>query len=105
MILDELRAWIQIANCGGQLSYWRTPSGAEIDFVWMRNRQAVGIEVNASKRWKPEFARALRELKEIGSVQKCFAVYCGPERLQDGPVLVLPIKEFMVDLARGRIVP
>ncbi|MCK4305073.1 MAG: DUF4143 domain-containing protein [Candidatus Eisenbacteria sp.] len=104
VVLHELRAWIQIANCGGRLSYWRTPSGAEIDFVWVRNRQTVGIEVKASKRWKPEFGRVLRELKDVGSVQKCFAVYCGQERLQDGPVLVLPIKEFMGDLARGRIV-
>lgn len=104
-VLNELRAWIQIMNWGGKLFYWRTPSGGEIDFVWVRDRHAVGIEVKASTRWRPEFSRVLRELKELGSIQKCFGVYCGPERLQDGPVSVLPLKEFMIALARGQIIP
>jgi hypothetical protein len=33
-VLHELRAWIGIANIGGKLAYWRTPSGSEVDFIW-----------------------------------------------------------------------
>jgi len=101
--LHELRAWTQIAECGGQLFYWRTPSETEVDFVWVRGRRTVGIEVKASRRWKPEFGRALRELHQLDSLQACLAVYCGSDRLQDGPVTVLPLQEFMRELAGGRI--
>ncbi|MCK4305836.1 MAG: ATP-binding protein [Candidatus Eisenbacteria sp.] len=105
VVLNELRAWIQFANCGGKLCYWRTPSGGELDFVWVRDRHAVGIEVRVNGHWRPEFSRVLKELREFGSIQKCFGVYCGSERLQDGPVTVLPIKEFMAALSRGEIIP
>ncbi len=36
LILHELRAAITEQNLGGALSYWRTPSGSEVDFVWER---------------------------------------------------------------------
>lgn len=102
-VLHELRAWMQFAECGGQLFYWRTPSDAEVDFVWVREGRTVGIEVKGSRRWKPEFGRTLRELHRIGILQACFAVYCGSDRLQDGPVTVLPMREFMREIAGGGI--
>jgi predicted AAA+ superfamily ATPase len=46
-VLGELRAWLDVASAGGQLAYWRTPSGSEVDFVWSRGSRAVGIEVKA----------------------------------------------------------
>jgi hypothetical protein len=27
-------------NAGGDLSYWRTPAGVEVDFIWRRGRWA-----------------------------------------------------------------
>lgn len=32
-ILHELRAAIALQNLGGELRYWRTPSGSEVDFI------------------------------------------------------------------------
>jgi hypothetical protein len=69
----------------------------------VRGRLTFGIEVKAARRWKPEFGRALREMHDAGLIARCFGVYGGSERLQDGPVCVLPIKEFMRDLAGGQI--
>jgi predicted AAA+ superfamily ATPase len=103
VVLHELRSWIEMASWGGQLFCWKTPSGAEVDFVWVRGSRTVGIEVKAARKWKPEFARVLRELHDAGLLSRCFGVYGGPERLQDGPVCVLPIKEFMRDLAGGKV--
>ena len=47
-LFHELRAQIAYSDCGGELSYYRTPSGTEIDFVWVRGGTAIGIEVKAS---------------------------------------------------------
>lgn len=103
LVLHELRAWINTSNCGGSLSYWRTPSGTEVDFIWSRGTRAVAVEVKSGKSWRPEYARGLKTLVETKMVSKCFAVYGGDERLDDGPVAVLPVVEFMRDLAGGSI--
>ena len=81
----------------------RTPSGTEIDFVWTRARTAIGIEVKASERWRPEFARALNELHASGAIRRAFGVYLGDRPLQDGAVRVLPVAAFLRELAGGRV--
>jgi predicted AAA+ superfamily ATPase len=103
LVLHELRAQIAYAGCGGELSYYRTPSGTEVDFVWRRGRLAVGIEVKASPRWRPEYGRALAELHRAGVVTGCCGVYLGDAPLRDGPVRVLPLRSFLAELSAGRV--
>lgn len=105
VVLNELRAWMQFSNSGGNLHYWRTPSGAEVDFVWSRGASAAGIEVKSATVWRPEFSRPLKELALAKAVGRCFGVYTGRERLQDGPVKVLPLAEFMKEMSQGRVIP
>ncbi|MBI4705871.1 MAG: ATP-binding protein [Deltaproteobacteria bacterium] len=103
-VLHELRAHLAYARCGGELTYWRTPSGSEIDFVWSRGDRAVGIEVKAARRWRREYGRSLAELERLDHLRSCFGVYLGHEVLRDGPIQVLPALEFARWLAQGRIV-
>ena len=105
LIFHELRAHLAYTGCGGQLSYWRTPSGSEVDFVWTRGHRSVGIEVKSSARWRPEDGRALRELQSAGAVQACFGVYLGEHPLKDGGVRVLPLSAFLSELGAGRVLP
>ncbi len=102
-VLHELRAAIALQNIGGELCYWRTPAGSEVDFVWTRGRRAVGIEVKASARWRTEFGAALKSLVADGIVDSAFGVYTGPSELKDGPLRVLPLKSFLKELGAGRI--
>ncbi|MEW6687800.1 MAG: DUF4143 domain-containing protein [Pseudomonadota bacterium] len=103
LVFQELRAQIAYAGIGGELAYYRTPSGTEIDFIWTRPKAAIGIEVKASERWRPEFARALNELHERGVIRRAFGVYLGDRPLQDGAVRVLPLAPFLRELAGGRV--
>ena len=103
LVFHELRAQIAYAGIGGELSYYRTPSGTEVDFIWTRARAATGIEVKASERWRPEFARALKELHAGGTIRRAYGVYLGDRPLQDGAVRVLPLAAFLRDLAGGRV--
>ncbi len=103
LVFHELRAQIAYSGCGGELSYYRTPSGTEIDFVWRRGRLSVGIEVKAGTRWRPEYARALAQLHGAGIVTDCWGVYLGDAPLQDGPVRVLPLPMFLRELSAGRV--
>lgn len=40
LVFHELRAHMSYSNCGGTLSYYRTPSGTEVDFIWSRGKHA-----------------------------------------------------------------
>jgi predicted AAA+ superfamily ATPase len=104
LILHELRSWMNVSNCGGKLSYWSTPSGNEIDLIWTRGETAVGIEVKAGRQWRGEFSRALKEMAAEQRLARCFGIYRGPHRLQDGPVTVFPVMEFMKELASGLVI-
>ena len=102
-VLHELRAWSDASGCGGQLSYWRTPSGSEVDFVWTRGARSVGIEVKSGARWRPEHGAALKQLVAEGRLRRGIGVYQGSQRLRDGAVDVLPIGEFLEQLDAGAV--
>ena len=103
LVFHELRAQIAYAGCGGELSYYRTPSGTQVDFVWRRGKLAVGIEVKASPRWRSGDGGALAGLHGAGVVSDCFGVYLGDTPLQDGPIRILPLQAFLAELSRGRV--
>ena len=102
-ILHELRAFQNQAALGGQLAFWRTPSGSEVDFVWHRGTKAVGIEVKAATRWRSEFGAPLRDLLNMGTIKKGFGVYGGREALKDGALMVLLVEQFLERLHNGDI--
>ena len=102
-ILHELRATIAYENLGGELRYWRTPSGSEVDFIWTRAKRAVGIEVKAATQWRREFGGPLKSLIEDGVVQSGFGVYTGTAELKDGSLQVLPLTKFLKALAAGQV--
>jgi predicted AAA+ superfamily ATPase len=103
LIFHELRAQIAYSDCGGDLSYYRTPSGTELDFIWTRAGAAVGIEVKASARWRPEFGRALAELQSSGAITAAWCVYLGDQPLQVGSIRVLPLVSFLSELSAGKV--
>jgi predicted AAA+ superfamily ATPase len=103
-ILHELRARMNQAGTGGELGYWRTPSGTEVDFVWTRGGRSVGIEVKSTNRWKPEYSRALAELLDDGAVSAAFGVYLGEHEIQDRGVRVLPLAAFLRVLEAGNAI-
>lgn len=102
-MLHELRAAIALQNLGGELRYWRTPAGSEVDFIWTRARRAIGIEVKASAHWRTGFGGPLKSLAADRIVQSSIGVYTGAAELKDGPLRVLPVRTFLMELAAGNI--
>jgi predicted AAA+ superfamily ATPase len=102
-MLHELRAAMASLNAGGQLHFWRTPSGAEVDFVWTRGERAVGIEVKAGATWRTEYSAPLKGLVEQGVVKHAHGVYTGTAERKDGPVRIWPVLSFLKELANGTI--
>jgi predicted AAA+ superfamily ATPase len=105
LVLHELRSHMAAASTGGELRYWRTPAGVEVDFVWARGGKAVGFEVKSSASWRSQYGKALKELLVSRSLKRAWGIYLGTDVLKDGPVEVLPLQEFQRRLAAGRLLP
>lgn len=103
LVFHELRAQIAYSECGGDLAYYRTPSGTEIDFIWTRASHAVAIEVKASTRWRSEFSRPMMELQETNAISAGWGVYLGEEELRIGAIRVLPLGAFLRELSDGAV--
>ncbi|MCC7519943.1 MAG: ATP-binding protein [Verrucomicrobiae bacterium] len=102
-VLHELRAAMAFQNLGGQLHYWRTPNGTEVDFIWTRAQRVVGIEVKAAATWRGEYSASLKTLLADKILTSAHGVYTGPVELKDGPVRVWPLHRFLQQLATGTI--
>ena len=100
----EFQAHSNGASTGGGFSYWRTPSGSEVDFIWTRASQSVGIEVKASERWRREDGAALRELMATRKLRRALGVYRGSASLRDGEIEVLPAAVFAQRLRAGEVI-
>lgn len=103
-VLHELRAHQDRSGCGGEFSYWATPSHAEVDFVWTRAQRSVAIEVKAAPRWRSEDGRALAGLVDAGAVERAYGVYEGPAPLRVGRLAVLPVAAFLDRLHAGAVI-
>jgi len=99
--LAELRAWNHYLGMRGEVSYWRTPSQSEVDFVFSAGKRRVAIEIKASERWKSEYGRAMKEFKSLKLIDKAFGVYLGKHELKDGPIRVLPVRQFLRIVENG----
>lgn len=102
-VLHELRAAMAFLGTGGQISYWRTPNGSEVDFVWSRGARAIGFEVEASAAWRREYGAPLKGLIDAGALQEGYGVYTGTVELKDGPLRIMPLPRFLGQLAEGRL--
>ena len=102
-LLHELRVAISYQNSGGELSYWRSSGGLEIDFIWTRGDAIVAIEVKSSRKWKREYSRALKNLKKLRPTAQCYGIYRGQSVLKDSGVNIVPCSHFLSELHAGNI--
>ncbi len=103
LIFHELRCAIDYGRRGGNLSYWRTHDGVEVDFVWKKGNRSVAIEAKSSDVWKPHFGKGLLTFSEISKEKiECIGVYLGNRRLKEKFGTVYPLLEFSELLQSGK---
>ena len=98
LVLQELRAVNDYYDYGYQISFWRTRSGLEVDFVLYGPRGLLAIEIKRSAQIQPRDTRALREFKKDYPPAKCLVFYGGPGPLHLDDITVLPIEEALRSL-------
>jgi predicted AAA+ superfamily ATPase len=102
-IVGEVRAHISYSGVRGELGYWATHGGNEVDLIWQKGKKSIGIEIKSSSTWKRGFSDGLKTLSEAKKIQKGYGVYLGKDALMDEEIPVLPLMEFLRKLHAGEI--
>jgi predicted AAA+ superfamily ATPase len=90
-------------NLGGELSYWRSASKQEIDFVWTRGDCAIGFDIKASSTWRREYGSAIRDLIAKRKLLGGYVIYAGESLTNEQGVTVLSVSQFLQKLWNGEI--
>ena len=98
LVAQHLRAWIAYSGADAALYYWRTRSGAEVDFVVYGPAGFWAIEVKNAARVHPQDLRSLRAFAADYPQCEPILLYRGADRLQVNGIRCLPVETFLRDL-------
>jgi predicted AAA+ superfamily ATPase len=96
-LMHELKSYSDYIS-GEQLSYWRSTSGFEVDFIIGDH---TALEIKAKKNLSPKDIKSLRMLAEEGKLKRYICVSMEPRRRKIGNIDILPYKEFLELLWNG----
>lgn len=101
LIAQHLRAWCDYTTGEHQLSYWRTQTRNEVDFVLYGPVGFHALEVKNTAQVRSGDLRGLRAFGEDYPEATRWLIYRGKERfLRDG-VICIPAEEFLRALSPG----
>ncbi len=101
-ILMELKAFKAYKNPELEISFWRTSTGLEVDFIL--GDMDVAIEVKGKKRVTSKDASPLRALRQEHKVKQAIIVSLDKQpRTLEGDISVLPWRMFVTNLFLGHL--
>jgi predicted AAA+ superfamily ATPase len=100
LVAQHLRAMGDYRPDSGDLHYWRTRSGLEVDFVVYGTDGIAALEVKNTERLRPEDFRGLRAFCAEYPEAISAVLYRGRDRLELDGISCLPVDQFL-----GRLTP
>ena len=94
LVAQHLMAWKDYSSEKHEISFWRTRSGVEVDFVVFGALGFWAIEVKNTEKIRDEDLAALSAFHEDYPEAKTIFLYRGKERLLKNNILCLPCDEF-----------
>jgi len=99
LVWQELRAWLSYNQSDEPLTFWRTHSGYEVDFVIGDH---TAIEVKASELVPERALKNMRKFSEELPLKRRIVVSLEPApRKTDDGIEIIPFRHFMDELWRG----
>lgn len=93
-IMHELISWRDYRS-GDALSYWRSTSGYEVDFVLGDH---TAVEVKAKENISPDDLRSLKAIAEEKRLKRCICVSLEKRSRRVDGIVILPYREFLANL-------
>jgi predicted AAA+ superfamily ATPase len=97
-LMHELRSYSDYIS-GETLSYWRSKSGFEVDFIIGDH---TAIEVKAKKNLVSSDIKSLKAIAEEKKLKRYIVVSLEPRSRKVGEILILPYKRFLKELWSGK---
>jgi predicted AAA+ superfamily ATPase len=98
LVGQHLSAWIAYTGAEHSLSFWKTRSGVEVDFIIYGPSSIYAVEVKNTNRVRPEDLRALKSFREDYPSAKLYLLYRGEHRIVTDGILCVPCMEFLARL-------
>lgn len=98
LVAQHLRSWIMSQQEPHSLSFWRTQTKLEVDFIVYGPRGFWAIEVKRSSNLGPDDVRAMMAFKEEYPEAQCFFVTLGKHRENYRGFPIIPVEEFLLHL-------
>jgi len=95
LVAQHLRAFSGYQKDRYDLSYWRTKSGVEVDFVLYGPKDIYALEVKHTQTIRSSDLKGLKAFKEEYPDAKLLYLYRGKTRLKKNDILCLPCEEFL----------
>ncbi len=108
LVYHHLRAWMEHSGIDGDIYFWRTKSGNEVDFVVYGEDVFWAIEVKHARSIRKKELNGLKSFREDYAEAKTILLYLGRERLRIDDIWCLPCEDFLkaLDLSyRGQDLP
>jgi hypothetical protein len=102
-LLHEIRAFLSYTDRAYPLFFFRTHDDVEVDLVFESARGVVAIELKAAPRWRPEFDKGFRRLRDEVADLKCIGVYTGERKLARDGITIYPYAEFIESMWEERV--
>lgn len=104
LVAQHLRAWNDYSGSEHTISYWRTRSGVEVDFVVYGPKGFWAIEVKNAKRISPHDTRSLEAFLIDYPMAKAILLYRGTERIYQKNVMCIPCEDFLLELTPDKTI-
>lgn len=101
LVAQHLRAWLDYSAKEGNLYFWRTKSGLEVDFIVYGEIGFFAIEVKNTKHIHSKDLKGLSEFKVDYPEAICILLYNGKETLKKKDILCCPVDKFLLQLQPG----
>lgn len=105
LVLQHLRAWVDLGNVDAKIYYWRTRAGLEVDFVLYGNEHFFAIEVKNTASIRGNDLKGLKAFLTDYPQARALLLYRGEEKLRKGNVLCLPVDDFLSELFPNKHLP
>lgn len=99
LVFLDLKAYLKYKRDDRPLTYWRARNGYEVDFIIGDN---TAIEVKATEMVTEKHLKSILALTEEIDFKNRIIISEDTSPRQIGKVLVLPIKDFLIQLWEGR---
>jgi len=100
LVLQEIVATNSYLGSKYEISYWRTKSGVEVDFVLYGEDELIAIEVKRKDNISKSDITGLLTFKTDYPMAKLYVFYGGGKTLNINGVVAIPIQEALLNLTK-----